>query len=99
MVDPSKSGRPGAYHAKFLHHQFIRSHTSTVLHLLAIDPTYQRRSLGAMLMRPGLGAVDKAGKKAYIEASPMGIGLYVKFEWVVVDELVLDMGGVWGCKG
>ena len=44
-----------------------------------------------MLIRPGLEAADKAGGKTYIEASPAGLGLYMKYGWEPVDELVIDM--------
>lgn len=44
-----------------------------------------------MLIRPGLEAADKAGEQTYIEASPSGLGLYLKHGWKPVDEMVIDM--------
>lgn len=45
-----------------------------------------------MLIRPGLEAADKAGARAYIEASPSGLPLYVRHGWEKeVDELTIDM--------
>lgn len=44
-----------------------------------------------MLIRPGLEAADNAGAQTYIEASPSGLGLYLKHGWEPVDEIVIDM--------
>ncbi|KAL2127087.1 hypothetical protein VTI74DRAFT_11366 [Chaetomium olivicolor] len=46
------------------------------LMLLAIDPAYQRRGIGKMLMRHGLDLVAQAGKDAFLVATPEGRGLY-----------------------
>lgn len=62
-----------------------------VVHILAVHPTYHRRGLGTMLLRPGLEDADKAGAQTYIEASPSGLPLYLRHGWVQVDELVIDM--------
>jgi hypothetical protein len=44
-----------------------------------------------MLIRPALEAADEAGAKAYVEASPFGLPLYLKHGWEPVDELVIDI--------
>ncbi|KAL9128593.1 MAG: hypothetical protein Q9217_002758 [Psora testacea] len=62
-----------------------------LLHILAVHPSYQRRGLGALLIAPGLEAADRAGAQTYIEASPSGLGLYLKHGWEPVDEMVIDM--------
>ncbi|KAL8681927.1 MAG: hypothetical protein Q9186_002013 [Xanthomendoza sp. 1 TL-2023] len=61
------------------------------LHLLIVSPPYQRKGLGTILIREGLTAADRDNAKTYIEASPMGLGLYKKFGWKQVDDVIIDM--------
>ncbi|KAI4102254.1 MAG: hypothetical protein L6R37_004504 [Teloschistes peruensis] len=73
----------------------------TVLHLLIIDPAYQRKGLGTMLIRESLAAADRDNARAYVEASPKGLGLYKKYGWKECDEIVVDMrhhGGTRVCS-
>ena len=44
-----------------------------------------------MLIRAGLEDADRLGAKAYVEASPDGLPLYLKFGWRIVDEMVLEL--------
>lgn len=62
-----------------------------VLHLLVVLPPYQRRGLGTLLIREGLTAADGDNARTYIEASPKGLGLYQKFGWKEIDDIVIDM--------
>lgn len=71
--------------------QYQNPNPVPVLHILAVDPSHQRQGLGTKLIAPGLEAADTAGAKAYIEASPKGLPLYLKHGWVPVDEMVIDL--------
>ena len=71
--------------------KWINPETMYFLHLIAVDPSYQRRGLGALLIAPGLEAADRDGAKTYIEASPTGLPLYLRHGWEPVDEIVIDM--------
>ncbi|KAI5275443.1 acyl-CoA N-acyltransferase [Aureobasidium subglaciale] len=46
------------------------------LKVLAIDPTYQRRGVGSLLLDEGLAVADRVGIKAYLEATEVGRPLY-----------------------
>lgn len=61
------------------------------MHILAVLPEYQGKGLGGRLLRPGLEEADKAGAQTYIEASPAGLPVYLKYGWQSVDELAIDM--------
>lgn len=61
------------------------------VHLLAVDPEFQRLGLGRRLLEEILALADRDGKRAYIEASPEGLGLYRKLGWVDVDEIPFDL--------
>lgn len=60
------------------------------MNVLGVRPKYQRQGLGSMLLAPVLELVDKDNAKAYVQASPKGLGLYVKHGWVEVDEILMD---------
>ncbi|KAL4975541.1 acyl-CoA N-acyltransferase [Aspergillus desertorum] len=48
------------------------------LHLLAVDPAFGRRGLGAELLKWGLDRADEKRLTTFISASPAGRGLYEK---------------------
>lgn len=68
------------------------------MHILAVDPAHHRKGLGSMLLAHVLAKADQEGAKCYIEASAMGLPVYVRHGWEVVDEIVVDMEKH-GCPG
>jgi hypothetical protein len=67
------------------------------LSVIATAPGEGRRGAGKMLMAWGTEAADRAGLPCFLEASPMGAGLYrgFGFERVVGFEVRLDEGEVY----
>lgn len=63
----------------------------SVLQILATLPSYQRRGIGAQLLAPGLAAADEANAKTYIEATAIGLPLYLRHGWKPVGELRIDL--------
>lgn len=51
-----------------------------------------------MLLAPGLAAADAACAPAYLEASPLGLGLYVRHGWRTVDEIRVNLD-IYGYEG
>jgi len=51
-----------------------------------------------MLLVPGLEMADKDNAKTYVSASAKGLGLYLKYGWVEVDEIVMDFSLYGGAK-
>lgn len=52
-----------------------------------------------MLIQQGLNWADDAGAKAFVEASEVGVPLYSRFGFEVVDEVVVDLEGFGGREG
>ncbi|KAL9065393.1 MAG: hypothetical protein Q9161_008249 [Pseudevernia consocians] len=59
---------------------------------LAVSPDHQRLGLGSLLVRDGLDKVDEAGARAFLEAAPVAVPLYLKHGFRTVDEISIDMG-------
>ncbi|KAG9592250.1 acyl-CoA N-acyltransferase, partial [Aureobasidium melanogenum] len=49
------------------------------LRVLAIDPAYQRRGVGSLLLDEGLAVADRCGIQAYLEATKVGRPLYARY--------------------
>lgn len=63
-----------------------------VLHILATHPSYRRRGVGSLLLTHGLEVVDDANSQSYLDTSPLGLKLYLKYGWRAVDEIRVDLG-------
>ena len=63
-----------------------------------MNPSHHRQGLGSRLLNEVLDKADREGRKTYIEASAMGLPLYVRHGWVEVGELEVDLGKH-GCEG
>ncbi|RDW75939.1 hypothetical protein BP5796_06760 [Coleophoma crateriformis] len=75
-----------AYRRKYTDHN-----DTYVLDILAIHPDHQRKGLGSLLIRNVLAQVDREGRRAYLEASAAGKGLYLKLGWEEIDEMHVDV--------
>jgi len=88
------------FFTKFLHgrKKWIIPETHYFMSILAVRPEFQRRGLGSMLLTPVLELVDKENAKTFIQGSAKGLGLYLKYGWVEVDEIVFDFSPYGGAK-
>jgi len=66
------------------------------LKCLGVDPGFQRRGVGAMLVGAGMDRARAEGVPAMLESSPNGEGLYRKLGFRVVGEMALQEAGIAG---
>ncbi|KAH6719074.1 hypothetical protein BKA61DRAFT_641252 [Leptodontidium sp. MPI-SDFR-AT-0119] len=74
-----------------LRERFVDDGEMYVAHLLATDPTYQRRGLASRLLSHVLSIADQENRKCYIEATAAGHPVYFKLGFRDVDELKVDL--------
>ena len=65
------------------------------LDILAVDPAYHRRGVGSSLVQWGVKKADDLGVEAVVESSVFGRGLYEKFGYVFVEDVVLTLPERW----
>lgn len=63
---------------------------------LAVDPAYQGMSVGGRLVEWGCQRADEEGVGCSLEASRMGMGVYLRMGFVVVREEVVVCGETGG---
>ncbi|EST04854.1 GNAT domain protein [Kalmanozyma brasiliensis GHG001] len=56
----------------------MKGKTYWFLKVLTIDPKFQRKGLGTLLVKWGTKRADREGVNAWLESSPMGKGAYLK---------------------
>ena len=59
---------------------------------LAVRPCYRRHRLGARLLQAGLDIADEREAKIYVTASSMGLPVYLKQGFEVVEQVEIDFG-------
>lgn len=59
--------------------------------MLHTDPTFQGRGAGGMLVEWGTKKADELGLPAYLEASPEGHRVYLRYGFRDLDILKFDM--------
>ena len=60
-----------------------------MLALLCVDPKYQRKGAGTLLVQWGLHKAESLGLPAYLEASPAGLNLYPKLGFHQIDTVIV----------
>lgn len=57
------------------------------LHVLGVDPDYQRQGLGRILVNAGMEFAEKEGCPTYLEATKEGMRLYSQLGWEVISRI------------
>ena len=61
------------------------------LSLMCVNPDFQKRGLGRLLMEWGLAKMDGLGLEGFIEATDSGKGLYAKCGYRFVEEVSVNV--------
>lgn len=66
---------------------------------LYVRPEFQQKGIGGTLVEWGVQKADELGLIAYTEASPKGLGLYLRFGFEEIDRVTVDLEPWGGKKG
>ncbi|OGE53953.1 hypothetical protein PENARI_c007G02783 [Penicillium arizonense] len=61
-----------------------------VLDLLATLPAYQGRGFGTAVLKWGIEKADTSKSRIFLEATPEGVPLYLKYGWKQLEEVTMD---------
>ena len=67
-------------------------------HVIAIDPKYQGRKAGALIVQWGINTGEQAGLPVYFESSPSTVGLYRKMGFELLQETIVHKAEVLGTE-
>ena len=62
------------------------------LDILAVDPAYQKQGIGSALVEWGVKKADRMGVEAVVESSVFEEGLYERYDFVYVKDIVCHPG-------
>ena len=62
-----------------------------IVHLLQVDPEYQKKGLGRWLLEDGLARADQEGRRCHIEATKSGLPLYLKLDFKEKEIVEVDL--------
>lgn len=57
--------------------------------MISVNPLYQRKGVGSLLMQWGCDEIDRNSLESYILASPVGVQLYRRFGFKRVGEVCM----------
>lgn len=63
--------------------------TSSDCHVIAVEPQYQRKGIGKLLMKWGIDMAEQLSVPLYLEATDRSIGLYKKLDFEKLDQGVI----------
>jgi len=91
LLSPQSFSHLTSSYLPFLAHRFYTL-TNPTLYLdgLCVDFRYQRRGIGKELLATGLNLARVKGLDIWTEASPSGLGLYLKMGFKQVSEFVVE---------
>ncbi|KAF2141862.1 uncharacterized protein K452DRAFT_287835 [Aplosporella prunicola CBS 121167] len=74
------------------HKEVMGTRPHIYLATLVTHPDHGRKGAGSVLLQWGLDKADEMGLEAFVEATPMGQGLYEKMGFEVAKDVPFDLG-------
>ncbi|EEP82536.1 predicted protein [Uncinocarpus reesii 1704] len=70
--------------------QFHTNEHDIILNMLCVLPDYQGKGIGRQFLKWGMDKADELGARIYLESTPAGYPVYLKYGWDLVEECVID---------